>query len=273
MCSLQINDTYKLNFIAFVVIAFLIILYGCHPSLVHHGFIILYSKWDRSPIILFRLMTNMTWVMAKPWGNGTIVRKRVGGKPSFLPALHHFKHQFMNAPPTLFGTINSYNTGVHFLPEIYIFHLACKKGIFCESKEWAVCIGRWKRIRFDQGHKMFSTRWMTWFSSEWIFSSDKYYPRGLYVLTVLWEPGPSTEKTLLPGTPCQNGSSFSFLPSGRISLQVSARSLARTHISSPNSHLLFFLWLENIICSNRLRKRRSLCKCCGWFAQMQKMLL
>lgn len=107
----------------------------------------------------------MTWVMAKPWGNGTIVRKRVGGKPSFLPALHHFKHQFMNAPPTLFGTINSYNTGVHFLCEIYIFHLACKRGIFCEGKQWAVCIVRWKWIRFDQGCKMFSTRWMEGFSS------------------------------------------------------------------------------------------------------------
>lgn len=57
--SLQINDTHKLNFKprAFAVIAILIILYGRHPSLVHHEFIILYSKWDRSPIILFRLMT------------------------------------------------------------------------------------------------------------------------------------------------------------------------------------------------------------------------
>lgn len=52
VCSLQINDTYKLNSkpITFVVITILIILCGCHPSLVHHEFIILYSKWIRVPL-------------------------------------------------------------------------------------------------------------------------------------------------------------------------------------------------------------------------------
>lgn len=144
----------------------------------------------------------MTWVMAKPWGNGTIVRKRVGGKPSFLPALHHFKHQFMNAPPTLFGTINSYNTGVHFLREIYIFHLACKKGIFCESKQWSVSIVCWKWIRFDQGCKMFSTRGIKGFSScPWLRVIGLYYYKWnlIFPCNVVFPP-PSTGSDFSPSS-------------------------------------------------------------------------
>lgn len=68
----------------------------------------------------------MTWVMGKTWGNGTIVRKRVGGKPSFLSALHHIKQNVVNVSPILSGIISPYGTKVHF-PRELIFHLTCKK--------------------------------------------------------------------------------------------------------------------------------------------------
>lgn len=87
----------------------------------------------------------MTWVMAKAWGNGTIMRKRVGGKPSFFSALHHFTQRFVNAPPILSGIISPHNTEAHF-PRGLVFHLTCKNLIFSERKQCmahALYVGNW----------------------------------------------------------------------------------------------------------------------------------